>query len=1129
MELPTPWCLLFRIVTMESRPILAFLLWIALFVSLKNRSLTQSNSALTTTIIGEWPHCSSGGTGLLVNSCLTRSCYTREQLLRINESALSTSGDYVSASPSSSSLVSGYLTDDTSQLCRRLLDVGVHCRQLPCLPKRKAHRGTRRKPRLRHGALLPPPPTNVTTCTTTNTTTTPTLSSTHASLRIALFNARSVGLDTKRVEIAEFTRDNDLDILVLTETWLKECGDEAKCADLTPAGYSIRSAPRPSHGGGIAVIFRSSLTSHLSFDASLPFLHPSFEAVHVTLALRSHPLHLFCIYRPPPSPKNRLTEPMFFADFHELLDFSNGLNGSPLILGDINFHFNKPALPSTSKLLGLIEEFRFSQSVNEPTHVKGNILDWVMHRPEDAIVKSTAVTQALSSDHYCVMCELSASRPSPPSLFRTVRNLRALDMSAFRDDLQSALTSPVSAEQLYSVLRSTLDSHAPVSRRRVGSEKASPWYASVREELKVAKQQRRRAERQWIKSGLTVHKQIFSVARRLVTNIVHRAKSLFIRTQIAESTTSRQLFDICGRLCGRSTVSLLPAVYPSSQLPDVFCDYFINKVATIRSGFSQLPVPSTSSDVVSIHSFPSFQPILESDLKKIILQSRPTSCPLDPIPTPLLIECLDVLLPSLTSIINHSLQSGQFPSLFKSALVKPLLKKPSLDQNSLKNYRPVSNLSFLSKVLEKVVLHQLFSYLSAHDLLPHSQSAYRPHHSTETALVRVVDDLLHALDVGDVSVLTLLDLSAAFDTIDHSILLHRLSSLYGISGSALSWFESYLTDRTQAVMVDNLTSTSSPLSFGVPQGSVLGPVLFILYTKPLSSLLQSHSIPHQSFADDTQLYNSSKPNQTHALVQTMQTCISDVRQWMTDNRLKLNDDKTEALLIMKKNERSLTSPPTSIQVGSASIAFNSHARNLGFTVSSDLSLDRHVSNICRSAYFEIHRLSSIRKFLSVQVTNTLACAFILSKLDYCNVLLAGCPLYLINKLQKLQNSAARLVLHASKRDCATPLLKILHWLPIQARIDYKLSTICFNFFSGSSPAYISDLLSVYAPSRQLRSSSDHRLLCIPRVRTKTYGERTFSFRAATQWNSLPFDIRHAETLPSFKRALKTHLFKKHFD
>ncbi|WP_419586369.1 RNA-directed DNA polymerase, partial [Thiolapillus sp.] len=169
----------------------------------------------------------------------------------------------------------------------------------------------------------------------------------------------------------------------------------------------------------------------------------------------------------------------------------------------------------------------------------------------------------------------------------------------------------------------------------------------------------------------------------------------------------------------------------------------------------------------------------------------------------------------------------------------------------LKNFRPVSNLSFMSKVTEKVVLQQLLAYLTEHKLICPSQSAYRPHHSTETALLKITNDILLALDSGNVSLLTLLDLSAAFDTIDHCILLDRLQHMYGISGTALSWFSSYLTNRTQSVIVNDHISQVSSLSYGVPQGSVLGPILFILYTKPLSDLIHCHSIESQSFADDT--------------------------------------------------------------------------------------------------------------------------------------------------------------------------------------------------------------------------------------------------------------------------------------
>lgn len=443
----------------------------------------------------------------------------------------------------------------------------------------------------------------------------------------------------------------------------------------------------------------------------------------------------------------------------------------------------------------------------------------------------------------------------------------------------------------------------------------------------------------------------------------------------------------------------------------------------------------------------------------------------------------------------------------------------------MKNYRPVSNLSFFSKVLEKIVLKQLLAYLNSHDLICQSQSAYRPFHSTETALVKVCSDVLSSLDEGNVSILTLLDLSAAFDTIDHSILLSRLNTLYGISGSALDWFASYLLGRTQTVLVDGQTSHPASLSFGVPQGSVLGPIMFILYTKPVSSLTHTHAISSQSFADDTQLYDSTTPQNVSASIQSLESCIGEVKSWMTTNKLKLNDDKTEALLFSKKTTS--VSLPQSVHVGDVDISFAPSARNLGFMITSDMSLDKHVSTMCKSAYYELRKLSAIRHYLSTHTAVTLVCAFVLSRLDYCNALLSGCPQYLINKLQRVQNSAARLIFKARKHDHVTPLLRSLHWLPVQARIEYKLSSLCYNFFTGHSPAYMSQLLSPYIPRRQLRSSSDSRILIVPKINTKTYGARTFSHAAAVQWNSLPHSIRHAKSLSAFKRSLKTYLFNKH--
>ena len=916
--------------------------------------------------------------------------------------------------------------------------------------------------------------------------------------------------------------------MFITETWFRATGCERQLQQLAPAGYDARSFPRSGRdGGGIAAVFKKSLATKLSFNMTVSFPHPSFELAHVTLSTQNKPIDFYCMYRPPPSQRNKLTVKMFSPEFEKLLEFSNVAKGVPVILGDINFHFNKPQNSNVSKLIELLDTFRFVQGVNQPTHDVGNILDWIMFRPDDDIIRSVSVTKSLASDHYCIMNKVYASITPPPVVYKTVRTLKKLNMPAFKADVSKAVAGLVTADQFESRLRETLDVHAPSSRVKEGREKSSPWYPEIATDLRNAKQEKRQAERRWLTTGLTIHKQIFNAAQRFVAKLVQGARTQYTIGQIEKSKTTRQIFNVCGKLCGRTKSSPLPSLYPISSLPKVFCEFFIKKVSDLRSQLDLAETTNYASDTPQTEFvFHSFDPINEDDLKKIILASKPTTCPLDPIPTTLLFDCIDVLLPAIHRIINDSLSTGSVPSVFKSAIVKPLLKKSTLDPNTLKNYRPVSNLPFLSKILEKVVLSQLFTYLNSHCLIPASQSAYRPFHSTETALVKVASDILNSLDSSNLSVLTLLDLSAAFDTIDHQILLSRLSSLYGITGSALNWFSSYLSDRNLSVAVNDNYSDPSPLSCGVPQGSVLGPILFILYTKPLSALLNSHSLSNQSFADDTQLYNSSPPDTIDATVATVQDCVLDVKQWMTDNKLKLNDDKTEAILFKKKTDS--TSLPNTIQICNSQISFSVHARNLGFTMSSDMSCDKHVSLICRSAYFELHRISSIRQFISIKVANTLICAFVLSKLDYCNALLAGSPKTLLDKLQRVQNASARLVFKAKKREHVTPLMKKLHWLPIEQRIKYKLASLCFNFFIGASPSYIADLLTVYTPSRTLRSSSDTRLLCIPRTNLATYGERSFSFTAPTVWNSLPTSIRHSSSVKSFKRSLKTHLFSEFY-
>ena len=269
-------------------------------------------------------------------------------------------------------------------------------------------------------------------------------------------------------------------------------------------------------------------------------------------------------------------------------------------------------------------------------------------------------------------------------------------------------------------------------------------------------------------------------------------------------------------------------------------------------------------------------------------------------------------------------------------------------------YRPVCNLSFIAKIHEKHVLSQGSIYLNSHDLYNICQSAYCPGHSTETALLKVVNDLFLSLSKGNISVLALLDCSSEFDTIDHRILVHRLHTDFGFTDAVLRWFSCYLTDRTHYISLSNHCSAFAPVHSGVSPGSVLGPMLFTMYIKPLSAFIKSHSIIHHSFADDLQLQMSAPPDRISELLHSMQSCISDVKAWATANMLKLNDSKTELMLVTSKRSKHLHNLPISSTIGNSLVPFKQSVKNLGFTLDCHLTMNAHVSNIARTCYFELH-------------------------------------------------------------------------------------------------------------------------------------------------------------------------------
>ena len=563
---------------------------------------------------------------------------------------------------------------------------------------------------------------------------------------------------------------------------------------------------------------------------------------------------------------------------------------------------------------------------------------------------------------------------------------------------------------------------------------------------------------------------------------------------------------------------------------DTFTRIILSKIITIKTAIaSQLagfPINPFSADKDHTGECLSNLPSVTHDEVQRILNSMPQkSSPMDFVPTSLLKSCADIFVPIICRLANLSFAEGHFPRIFKTAQVTPLIKKPGMDPDAPSSYRPISNLNTVSKILEKLFATRLKLHIKTSPNSNLFQSAYKQFHSTETALMKILNDIYGNFDTQRVSILVALDLSAAFDTLDHSTLLRRLNHTFGVCGSALNWIATYLTDRSQYIRIDKHSSDMFKCPHGVPQGSVLGPLLFGLYFAPISNIMIAHGVSFHQYADDTQLYIGASPSNVQAIGDIVNDCTKAVQSWLLQNGLCLNPDKSEAILVgtssqLKKVEQE------SVTVADCVIPFKSTIKNLGVIIDSNLSFDQHIDATCRSAQFHIRALRHIRGLLSTEVAKCVAASIVGSRLDYCNGLLFGATSKNLRKLQLVQNTAARVVVMGRKRDHVGPVLKDLHWLPVKERITLKLATTVFKTLSCSEPSYLLELMEDYKPSRSLRSSQK-QLLNIPRRRTKI-ASRAFSVAAPSVWNSIEIEIRQSDSVASFKRKLKTRLFESSF-
>jgi len=347
----------------------------------------------------------------------------------------------------------------------------------------------------------------------------------------------------------------------------------------------------------------------------------------------------------------------------------------------------------------------------------------------------------------------------------------------------------------------------------------------------------------------------------------------------------------------------------------------------------------------------------------------------------------------------------------------------------------------------------------------------------------------------------------------------------------LSWFSSYLTNSCQFISVNGATSKHFDLQYGAPQGSCLGPLLFVIFASKLFSVLEHHLPDAHAYADDTQLYISFKPDssaeQSKALT-ALKNCIDDIKRWMPVDKLKLNDDKTEFIIIGTRQQLKKVTLNT-LCVGNTQVTSLSQAKDLGSWSDAQMNLNMHVTKCCRAAFFHLFNIRCIRKFSNHETVQILVNAFVMSHLDYCNSLLYGLQATQLNKLQRVQNAAARLICNISHFDHISPILFELHWLPIKYRINFKILLIMYKALHGLAPNYITELITVKPLSLYNLRSDGELFLQRPTIKSSvTLGDHSFALAAPLLWNELPTEICDANSILIFKKLLKTFLFKKAF-
>ena len=960
-------------------------------------------------------------------------------------------------------------------------------------------------------------------------------------LKFTIWNVRSAC--KKLPDIIQYLCDSDTDILLLTETWFPP----AKPGKLDPFSafskellaaedleYSYHSVERSTgrRGGGVAILLKSTITSrrhHLPAN----LVPSSFEFVAVSIK-SSVPLLVACIYRP----DSASTASAFLSEFSIFLSNILDRFNSIVLAGDFNICLNLSNERNTQNFYRVVNEHGLS--VIDPvsaTHRSGNTLDFaILSRDLAENSRSIGVDDNWNiSDHYPTLLNIqvppiTARTLGPPKRYRDfsvvsaeVRNcaikqaLDQIDISSI-DSLQAYLSC------MNNRLTDTLDSVAPYREGHTQHKPRPPWMDSEYVQARALR-------RQYQRNGDRVN---YNAQRSLCSNLVVTKRSAYYNKVIDEASSDQgKLYKFINKLVDKKGQKpQLPDHSDPARLANSFNSYFVNKIRMIRSDLATNSVspiihnlqesdahdggqgqPSTPPGISKLDHL---HPTNADEVRSIIRDSTIKTSPSDPLPAFCIKDNFEDLLPHLVNLINLSLSTSSFNGL-KEAYVVPILKAPHLDVNDKKNYRPVSLLPFVSKLVERVVHNRVTSHLALNSLQNPKQYGYKRKHSCETLLVKMIDDILVGIDEGRGVILVIVDLSAAFDTVDHSILLNILRDKYHITGSALQWFRCYLTGRTQRVKIGDTFSEPLVISFGVPQGSVLGPLLFNLYSSSLSEVFECEGFDSVGYADDNFGYRYFPASaQLSTLNDVVPHCLASIQCWTDSHLLKLNSGKTKVMVFGNRQFRASLALSRAAIRFDLTLPFSESLRLLGVQLDDRLVFDDHISKITKSVNSTLRNIRKIRKYLNMSTAEKLVHSLVTTKLDQFNILFLGISEGNLRKLQVLQNNALRTLLRLPQHSHVSEHYQSLHWLNIEQRIHHKLLSTVFKCLCNQAPTELALKIVIASPEDMTLQAQYHPY--------SVAGKKSFSYLAPRCWNALPRHLRVLTDLEQFKASLKHYLF-----